>query len=186
MGRSNTWANEKWKRREQVILFRCWLNAGRPTNDSFGTLRFASYVRRGGRDCGGPECLAAGGKRRKKKKKKKWRNALKLRRQGRSSIQHIWIYFKKFFLLFFFFLDFSFSFLSSSSLHIFSFLFFRSFVRSFVFFFVIGMSRSASFQHSFRGHQGRSFFSASSHFSIPTRRWRESQAPNSTDGVAFN
>ena len=135
MGRSNTWANEKWKRREQVILFRCWLNAGRPTNDSFGTLRFASYVRRGGRDCGGPECLAAGGKRRKKKKKKKWRNALKLRRQGRSSIQHIWIYFKKFFLLFFFFLDFSFSFLSSSSLHIFSFLFFRSFVRSFVFFF---------------------------------------------------
>jgi hypothetical protein len=89
-------------RREQVILFGCWLNAGRPTNDSVGTLRFASYVRRAGRDCGGPECLAAaGGKRRKKKKKKKkWRNALKLRRQGRSSIQHIRIYFKKFFLLF--------------------------------------------------------------------------------------
>jgi hypothetical protein len=32
------------------------------------------------------------------------------------------------------------------------------------------MSRSASFQHSFRGHQGRSFFLR---VSIPTRRWRE-------------
>ena len=103
---------------------------------------------------------AGGGKRRKKKKtkQKKWRNALKLRRQGRSSIQHIRIYFKKFFLLFLLlpWLFFLFSLLVVPTHIFFS---FPSFVRSFGrFFFVIGMSRSASFQHSFRGHQGRSFF----------------------------
>jgi hypothetical protein len=132
------------------------VNAGRAT-DCGRTLRVASY----GAGGGGWDVLwwRAGleeevPKRRKKKKKR--RNAPNS--AGKDVLHPP--------SNFFFFLDFSFSFLSSLSLHF----FLRSFVCSFLsFFFVIGMSWSASFRHSFGGHQGRSSFS-SPFFPIPSRR----------------
>jgi hypothetical protein len=133
-----------------------WVNAGRAT-DCGRTLRVASYgaggggwdvLWRAGLEEEVPNVFGGGKKRRRKKKKK--RNAPN---SAGKDVLHPPSNF--------FFTSSSLTFLSLFFLlSPYTFSFVPSFVCSFLSFFVIGMSWSASFRHSFGGHQGRSSFSS--------------------------
>lgn len=133
-----------------AISSRCWLNAGRATNDCGRTLRVASYE--GGKAEEVWEFSGGRDWRRSRKfcGKKRGERRMHQTPPARTFSIHSRIDLK-----------------ISSSSSMFLSLSLPTPFRSFVRFFVIGMSWSASFQHSFGGHQGRSSFSV---FPIPSRR----------------